>query len=348
MLVVNGIYKTYDKKPLLRGVDFIVNSGETICLLGPSGSGKSTLLRIIAGLEEAEAGSISWNGSNLDQVPAYQRGFGLMFQDYALFPHRSVAENVAFGLRMQKVSRHEIEKRVLDALRQVHMAEFSERRVTELSGGEQQRVALARALTPRPRLLMLDEPLGALDRNLRANLTEELRHILSGSGIPVIYVSHDQEEAFAIADRIILLHEGRVEQIGTPEEVYRNPASIWVARFLGLENLIPATVIQPDDGLVETEFGEFHLSCRLPAAESKVTILIMPDGIASSNALGSGNAIEGTVGEVYFRGEGYRIEVLSKGKIFQFLTKDSFTKGQNVHFVLHAEKLRIFPDEGHG
>ena len=238
MLEIKNIKKTYDNQLLLKGVSFKVEQGETVCLLGPSGSGKSTLLNIISGLQKPEEGQVLWNGRDLCEVPVHKRQFGLMFQDYALFPHRNVVENVAFGLRMKGLTKKEIDENVHDALRQVNMENFAHRRVTDLSGGEQQRVALARALAPRPRLLMLDEPLGALDRALREQLTGELRNLLHHTGIPAIYVTHDQEEAFTIADRLILLSEGCVAQVGSPDEIYNNPDSRWVATFLGMKNFL--------------------------------------------------------------------------------------------------------------
>ncbi|NCP15641.1 ABC transporter ATP-binding protein, partial [bacterium] len=205
MLQLLDISKDYENKPLLRGISFTVTANETVCLLGASGSGKSTLLRIIAGLEPPDQGTVRWEERDLASVPAHLRNFGLVFQDYALFPHLSVFENIAFGLRMQNLPRPEIEQRVREAVAQVNLTGFEKRGVSDLSGGEQQRVALARALAPRPRLLMLDEPLGALDRALRERLQGELRGILHATGVPAIYVTHDQEEAFAIADRVLLL-----------------------------------------------------------------------------------------------------------------------------------------------
>ena len=236
MLRLKNIYKSYDGKPLLKGISFDVAQDETLCLLGPSGSGKSTLLRIISGLEVAELGDIYWDGESLLETPSHQRNFGLIFQDYALFPHLNVFENVAFGLKMQKMPKDAIQQRVTESLKQVHLTEFDSRRVTELSGGEQQRVALARALAPRPRLLMFDEPLGALDRRLREYLIVEIREILRASGVPAIYVTHDQAEAFALAQRVILLNDGEIVQSGSPEEIYEHPASAWVAEFLGVKS----------------------------------------------------------------------------------------------------------------
>jgi ABC-type Fe3+/spermidine/putrescine transport system ATPase subunit len=301
MLEVKDLYKTYDNQPLLKGVSFTVAAGETICLLGSSGSGKSTILRIIAGLETPESGEVRWKGTNLENVATHQRNFGLMFQDYALFPHLDVFENVAFGLRMQNGSPQNIRTRVHEVLSQANLPGFSRRRVTELSGGEQQRVALARALAPHPRLLMLDEPLGALDRALRENLIEELRGILHRSGIPAIYVTHDQQEAFTIADTILLLHEGRVVQAGSAPEVFAHPANAWVARFLGLGNLLDG--VQTENG-VETSLGNFPIEPSRPTGE-KVTLLMRPQ----AELVSSGETITGIVTDVVFRGQDFRVEI---------------------------------------
>jgi ABC-type Fe3+/spermidine/putrescine transport system ATPase subunit len=310
MLEVVDIRKNYAGKPLLQGVSFGVGAGETVCLLGPSGSGKSTLLRIIAGLELPDAGKILWDGEDMASIPVHRRNFGLMFQDYALLPHRSVAENVAFGLRMQALPRAEIQPRLAEALEKVHMTAFARRRVTDLSGGEQQRVALARALAPRPRLLMLDEPLGALDRTLREQLIEELHHLLQTTAIPAIYVTHDQEEAFALADRLVMLHDGRVEQIGSPAEVYGRPASAWAARFLGFNNLIAGSVAALDPFRVNTVIGAFR-----PAAPpdhplsvgSPVTLLIRPTGVKLAGEDVQANQVSGAVEDVLFQGDHFRV-----------------------------------------
>jgi spermidine/putrescine transport system ATP-binding protein len=301
MLEIIDLYKTYENQPLLKGISFILTAGETICLLGASGSGKSTILRIIAGLEQAERGDVRWEGQSLVDVPAYERNFGLMFQDYALFPHLDVFENVAFGLRMQKWIENEINLRVAEVLAGVNLSNFGKRRVTELSGGEQQRVALARALAPRPRLLMLDEPLASLDRALREQLMDELRSILHHTGIPAIYVTHDQQEAFTIGDKVILLHDGEIAQAGTAPEVFAKPANGWVASFLGLGNLVEGTVTASG---VETPFGSIRIKTDLEIGQ-KVTLLLRPQ----AEIVETGETLMGKVADVVFRGQEFRIEL---------------------------------------
>lgn len=341
MLTLTSITKSYENKPLLRGISFSVAPGEVVCLLGASGSGKSTILRIIAGLEEAESGEVAWDGVSLKGVPTHQRRFGLMFQDYALFPHLSVFENVAFGLKMQKnepqrtiralrkkdflgvlrgfgVSK-DSNSRVRECLELVHLSDFEHRRVAELSGGEQQRVALARALAPKPRLLMLDEPLGALDRALKESLLDELRHILRGTGIPAIYVTHDQQEAFALSDRIILLRDGQIAQAGTPAEVFANPADGWVASFLGLGN-----VVRP---------GEGGGALNVEGLDIHKTILLRPQ----AELVASGGTVQGVVADVVFAGESFRVE-LENG--WYFYVSDAPRVGEMVQLrVLRVEYL---------
>ncbi len=256
MLTIRDIHKAFGRKEVLRGVSFEVQTGEIVALLGESGSGKSTLLSIIAGLETADRGQVLWDGADVGNMPIHQRGFGLMFQDYALFPHRDVYGNVAFGLQMAGTQADETRQRVQQALAMVELDGFDDRDVAQLSGGEQQRVALARALAPEPRLLMLDEPLGSLDKNLRGQLVASLRSQLKAANQTSLYVTHDQEEAFAIADRIVILKDGRVEQIGKPRELYIRPASAYVARFLGFENIFRGGAL--DVAGLPTE-GEFLL-----------------------------------------------------------------------------------------
>jgi ABC-type Fe3+/spermidine/putrescine transport system ATPase subunit len=351
MLSVRDVYKTYEGKPLLRGVSFDLSAGETLCLLGPSGSGKSTLLRIIAGLETAERGQVTWDGQDLAGVATHRRNFGLMFQDYALFPHRNVIENVAFGLRMQGLSREETQTRAMEALEGVNLAEFASRRVTDLSGGEQQRVALARALAPRPRLLMLDEPLGALDRGLKDQLLNELRRLLHSTGIPAIYVTHDQEEAFALADRLLLLHEGSIVQSGSPDDVYTHPGSAWVAAFLGQTNLIPGEVIGGEPLMVKTEVGVFRATSAAGQAlrtGEPVTLLLRADEAHLLDYPSDRAGLCGRVSDVVFKGDGYQmdlqVEEQTGGGIHElsFRVSRLLTVGAKVALEIPAEAAIAF------
>ena len=260
MLEVRNIVKAYEGKPLLRGISFSVAQGETICLLGASGSGKSTLLRMIAGLEFPESGQFLFNQIDLAQTPPHLRDFGLVFQDYGLFPHLNIFDNVAFGLKMRNVPAETIKPRVSEMLELVNLTGFENRKVTDLSGGEQQRVALARALAPSPRLLMFDEPLGALDKSLKEDLLNQIRAILHKTKIPAIYVTHDQDEAFTIADRILFLHDGEIIREGTPDEVWNSPDSVHAARMLGMGNVIEGVFASANK--VKTEVGIFTLNCK--------------------------------------------------------------------------------------
>ena len=277
MLELRDIFKTYDNQPLLRGISFSLDQGETVCLLGASGSGKSTLLRMIAGLEFPERGQIFFNGADLAQTPTHLRDFGLVFQDYGLFPHLNIFDNVAFGLKMKGIAEKEINGRVREMLELVNLQGFEKRNIADLSGGEQQRVALARALAPRPRLLMFDEPLGALDRNLKESLLQEIRAILHEMKIPAIYVTHDQDEAFALADRILLLHDGEIVRAGAPAEVWADPGSVWVAQFLDVGNIVEGKIQNVERGRinVETAFGMFAVDCdHEHAAGDKIPLLV--------------------------------------------------------------------------
>lgn len=232
MLSVQGVSKRFGTTRALDDVSIDVGD-HTVAILGPSGCGKSTLLRVIAGLERPDAGRVYWDGDEITTTPAHLRDFGLMFQTFALFPHRTVGQNVSFGLEMHGVPAHERDRRVAEALAWVGMDRFHDRRIDGLSGGEKQRVALARTLAPRPRMVMLDEPLGSLDRLIRDRLIEEIAELLSETGTPAIYVTHDHDEARALSDRVALMRAGRIVQRGSWRELERDPVDDWVARFIG-------------------------------------------------------------------------------------------------------------------
>ncbi|NEB94248.1 ABC transporter ATP-binding protein [Streptomyces bauhiniae] len=281
-------------RPVLDTVDLGVAEHEVVCVLGPSGSGKSTLLRSVAGLQPLNGGRVLLDGRDQAGVPAHRRGVGLMFQDHQLFPQRDVGGNVAFGLRMHGMPKAERDVQVKELLELVGLPGAARRAVAGLSGGEQQRVALARALAPRPRLLMLDEPLGQLDRSLRERLVVELRQLFSRLGTTVLAVTHDQGEAFALGDRVVVMRDGRIAQSGTPLEVWRKPADAFVARFLGFENVVPASVT----GMAaDTPWGKLPVPEGSP--QGAVELLVRPAGV---RLVAAGEGLACTVTARTFKG----------------------------------------------
>lgn len=274
MLSLDGATVRFGGRAVLDAVGLEVAAHEVVCVLGPSGSGKSTLLRVVAGLQPLDSGRVSLDGRDQAGVPAHRRGVGLMFQDHQLFPQRDVGANVAFGLRMHGVSKGERDAEVAQLLELVGLPGAARRAVASLSGGEQQRVALARALAPRPRLLMLDEPLGQLDRSLRERLVVELRELFSRLGTTVLAVTHDQGEAFALADRVVVMRDGRIAQTGTPLEVWQRPADAFVARFLGFENVVAATVAGT---AADSPWGKLPVPDG--SAQGGRTVLVRPAGV---------------------------------------------------------------------
>ncbi len=356
LLQLTDIAKTYHHAPVLTGIHLTVAAGEIVCLLGPSGCGKTTLLRIVAGLEKAERGSVTFAGQDLARTPVHQRNFGLMFQDFALFPHKSVGENIAFGLRMEGQPKGQIAKRVEEMLALVNLHGYAQRSIFALSGGERQRVALARSLAPNPRLLMLDEPLGSLDRTLREELMNELRTILKRVGMTSLYVTHDQQEAFAVADRVVVMNKGRIEQIGAPTEVYERPANAFVAGFLGFKNLLPARVERGQFGQVQTPLGTFTLPVAPGPGDYR--LLIRPQAATlyeAPPAVLRGPMFRGKLIACSFRGNYYQIQVeaqdVSSPYILTFeisthgqLKAESLVSGKLFYIVLEPALLNLLPN----
>lgn len=349
MLELRHIEKEYDGLPLLNGLSFSVGKNETVCILGPSGVGKSTLLRIIAGLEQPAAGEVLWKNRNISDLPPYKREFGLMFQDYALFPHLDVFENIAFGLRMQHISHIETEKRVIEALEMVDLRHLARRSVADLSGGEKQRIAFARALAPKPKLLMLDEPMGSLDRALCAQLTRELHILLAEMDIPVIYVTHDQEEAFSIADRLLILNEGRIVQSGSPQNVYSHPSDLWVASFFGLNNRLQGKIISADPVVVKTDIGEITVSCiseKFLHGE-QVDLVILPTAARMAEEQQPNNYFKGKIADSLFKGNSFTTQVEMGSDVeLTFEIPEKLSKGDLVGFAINSDAILCFGRKG--
>jgi len=327
VLDIRNVNQSFDNQRVLNNINLQMSEGEILCLLGPSGGGKTTLLRIIAGLETNHTGDVTLDGRLMNGVPVHQRGVGFMFQDYALFPHMTVAENIVFGLKMKNMPEKERDKRLQEILDLIGLTGFKQRDVTRLSGGERQRVALARSLAPRPKLLMLDEPLGSLDAVLKERLLPELRSIIKSLGLTAIYVTHDRREAFQIADRIAIMVNGKIARVDTPKNLLLDPHTRFIAEFLGLHNIIPVQSYQ--NGITETPLGEFSIesSDSPPAA-----LLVQQGGIIVPEDSKTDNPqwVEATVTHDLFLGETHIITVTHSSEL-------------SLHFTLHAYSQTI-PD----
>lgn len=310
-VVLQEISKSYGDCKVLDKVSLRVEPGEFMTLLGASGSGKTTLLNVIAGMVEPDTGSVLINGADMTEVEPRKRGLGMVFQSYALVPHMSVADNIAFPLKIRRLSSGEIERRVKQILKTVQMEHLAARKPKELSGGQQQRVAIARCLVYEPPVILMDEPLGALDKKLRDQLQREIRRIHQETGVTIIYVTHDQEEALFLSDRICLMRAGRIEQLGTPHELYFNPSNAFVADFLGESNLLPCTLRSPDTAALDG--GQTIRVAPGPArsaAEARQQMMIRPDRLIFLDGPNPGlNTLKGRVEEMAFIGEVTRYSI---------------------------------------
>jgi len=330
MLAVRGVTVQFGDLVALDGVSLSVGDDEVVALLGPSGSGKSTLLRVIVGLQEPGTGTVSWDGTDITDLPTHRRDFGLVFQDYALFPHLDVGANVGFGLRMQERPAAGRRQRVAEVLALVGLGGFERRAVSTLSGGQAQRVALARALAPSPRLLLLDEPLGALDRALREELAVDLAAAIRTAGVPAVYVTHDQHEAFTVADRVAVMDEGRIVQAGTPADLWRTPASPLVARLLGLRTVLAATV---EGGVARTALGDVPVASR----DGPVRLVVRPEALALDPA----GPIEAVVAGSTYRGGDHLVAADAAGTRVEFLAADPPAAGETVHLRLEPTGVSV-------
>jgi len=337
MLQVEDAVVRFGGTSAVDGISLAVGAGETVAILGPSGCGKTTLLRAIAGLQPITTGRIMWSGEDLSRVPSHRRRFGLMFQEYALFPHRDVAGNVGFGLRMARVGRDQRRQRVSEVLELVGLTALADRRVAGLSGGEQQRVALARALAVEPRLLMLDEPLGALDRPWRERLLREIRALLDRTQLPAIYVTHDHDEAFALADRIVVMRAGRVVQAGTAVEVWRHPADVWTCDFLGFGPVVDARI--GSDGL-STPWGMLPVDGAV-GTDGVVQVVLRPDAVT----LDSAGPVCGTIAHCAFAGDRAELTVQT-GRVqlrVRVADRDAPKIGDSVRLAIEPDGVLVYP-----
>jgi len=352
-VTIENLTKHFGETVALDQVSLRVEPGELFFLLGPSGCGKTTLLRSLAGFNHPDSGTIHFGDEDVTHTPAHQRNTGMMFQSYALWPHMTVAKNVAFGLEERRVSRNETAERVQEALASVRMEAYAERKINQLSGGQQQRVALARALVIRPRCLLLDEPLSNLDAKLRLEMRAEIRRICKESNLTAIYVTHDQKEALSISDRMAVLDHGRVAQVGTPEEVYRRPASRSVADFIGETNFLEATVLSKSDRqlTVGTPIGELTGYTTsddwLPDVGEQVLVSVRPESWAIRETPAATNAIPGRVAETIYLGEVAEHRFVSAGitlKIFELNPRQSHRPSDvDFHAVADPEDVAILP-----
>jgi len=345
---LTGVAKHYGPVVALADLDLRVAQGELVTILGPSGSGKTTLLTLIAGLSAPSAGRIDIGGRDVTYLPAAKRNVGLVFQSYALFPHMSVADNVAFPLSVRGLSRGESERKVADALHLVQLSGFERRRPSQLSGGQQQRVALARAFVFEPEILLLDEPLGALDRKLREQLQVELRQLQRSLGITTILVTHDQEEALSLSDRIVVLDQGRVQQIATPEEAYLRPANRFVADFLGTANLFEGVVHNAVGGWCVRLDDGADIVCADPgvAPGSPAAAIVRPERVTLEPAEG-GAGLRATVSDVIYLGQALRYHLDLAGRTVIATSTDRgarFAAGAPVRLTWRPDDVWVIPD----
>jgi spermidine/putrescine transport system ATP-binding protein len=355
---LRGLTKRFDDAVAVNDIDALIHAGEFFSLLGPSGCGKTTTLRMIAGFERPTAGEILLDGVDVAQVPPHRRNVHTVFQNYALFPHLNVFDNVAFGLRRRRVAKSEITTRVNDAIELVELSGLGGRRPTQLSGGQQQRVALARALVLRPALLLLDEPLGALDAKIRKQLRIELKALQEEVGITFVFVTHDQEEALSMSDRVAVMSNGKIEQVGTPSEVYEDPGTVFVADFLGVSNLMDAEVVDggpgPQDGCT-VAVGDFTLraGCGDTSARGAVKIVARPERLQllDHGAAHPGNCLPGMVERTVYVGASLQVMVrLATGDQLQASVAntggaDGYPQGTPVSVHVPPDALRVLGAE---
>jgi ABC-type Fe3+/spermidine/putrescine transport system ATPase subunit len=348
-LRMDGVTRRFGGAVAVDALDLRIEGGEFIALLGPSGCGKSTALNCLAGLLPLSEGSIWVDDERIDGLPPERRGFGMVFQNYALFPHLSVRRNVAFGLSVRRVGKAEIAERVAEALRIVELTEHADKLPGQLSGGQQQRVAIARAIVLRPRLVLMDEPLSNLDAKLRVQMRTEIRRLHQDLGLTTVYVTHDQEEALALADRIVVLRSGRVQQIGTPEQVYTFPASTYVAGFMGYRNLLELPVVGAEEGRITVGDADLRLT-GVPQQEvtgSRAVAAVRPEDFRIAPGAAAANAFGVRVEVSEFHGREVAAEgVTDGGQVIHFRLPERVAPGERVELTVPVERVLVYEQEG--
>ncbi len=321
-LEIESVEKSFGQQAVVRKFDLAVEKGEFVSFLGPSGCGKTTTLRMVAGFETPSSGAIRINGKDMTGLRPNQRNVGMVFQSYALFPNMTVAQNIAFGLKVARRPAAEIAARVAEMLGIVKLPHLAGRYPYQLSGGQQQRVALARALAPKPQVLLLDEPLSALDAKIRVSLREEIRNLQQALGITTVYVTHDQEEALSMSDRVVVMNEGRADQIGTPFEIYNDPKTNFVASFVGTLGTLRGRVVSAGDGRIEIDGQEVITSRgrQKLRANAQCVVALRPEAVSLVAREGADNALNGTIEEVTFLGSVIRVRVRFKENAISFDT----------------------------
>ena len=337
LIRLRALCLAFDDEPVLDHINLYINDKEFLTLLGPSGCGKTTTLRIIGGFATPTSGDVLFDGVRINDVPPYQRQINTVFQKYALFPHLNVYENIAFGLRMQKLPEAEIKERVMEMLETVSLKGFEHRRPEALSGGQQQRVAIARALVNRPKVLLLDEPLAALDLKLRKDMQIELKRIQQQVGITFIYVTHDQEEALTMSDTIVVMDKGSIQQIGTPEDIYNEPKNAFVADFIGESNIIDG--IMPEDNVVQMYGRRFPCLDGGFAPNEAVDVVIRPEDIDIVPV--EQGQLTGTVTSVTFKGMQYDIIVDFRGFKWLIQTTDHCPEGARIGIKIDPDGIHV-------
>jgi len=359
IVTFQGVTKSYDGKvDVVKSLDLTLQRGEFLTLLGPSGSGKTTTLMMLAGFEEPTRGVIELEGRRLNNVPAHRRGIGMVFQNYALFPHMSVAENLAFPLQMHGAPAAEIPARVKRALDMVRLGALGDRKPAQLSGGQQQRVAVARALIYEPKLVLMDEPLGALDKQLREQMQLEIKHLHESLGVTVVYVTHDQSEALTMSDRIAVFHHGVIQQLATPTELYERPANAFVASFIGENNRLDGRITSRDGGFCRVRIGDgtevrAKLVADLPVG-SEVVLSIRPEQVRIGDTAGDGNRFDARLEEVIYLGDHCKLRLVLGGsdafvaKIANTADASRMTRGDAVIASWRPESCLALPASGDG